>query len=389
MLGLACELIARPSVSPNDAGCQEVLLARLRALGFHIERLRFNRTDNLWARRGGERPLLVFAGHTDVVPPGSLDQWLTPPFEPAVRSGVLYGRGAADMKGSLAAMITACEAFVHDHPDHSGSLGFLVTSDEEGDAADGTVRVMETLEARQEKIDFCVVGEPSSAHRLGDTIRIGRRGSLTGRLRVRGIQGHVAYPDAARNPIHDFAAAAAQLCREVWDAGDESFPPTSFQLSNVHAGSGASNVVPGRLEASFNFRYSPSVTETALRQRVQAILDHHGVDYELTWRAQGAPFVTSSGALREATLAAVEDVTGLRAALSTAGGTSDGRFIAPTGAQVVEVGPVNATIHKVNECVRVADLKQLVRIYRGIMERVLGPRTPRPSRRPPSTRATT
>jgi succinyl-diaminopimelate desuccinylase len=370
-LELAQTLIARRSVSPHDAGCQDILVARLERLGFRVERMRFNDTDNFWARHGDKGPVLAFAGHTDVVPAGPEEKWRNAPFEPLVRDGMLYGRGAADMKGSLAAMVTACENFLTHHPGHAGSLAFLITSDEEGHFIDGTVRVVDTLEGRHEKIDYCVVGEPSSTHHLGDVVKNGRRGSLNGRLLVNGVQGHVAYPHLAHNPIHAFAPTGADLCTEVWDQGNEFFPATTFHISNVNAGTGASNVIPGHLEVLFNFRFSSEVTEQQLRQRVHAICDQHGLDYEIHWALSGNPFLTRGGKLVDATVAAIEEVSGIHTQLSTAGGTSDGRFIAPTGAQVIELGPVNATIHKVDECVRAADLDLLSSIYERVMEKLL------------------
>ena len=370
-LALACDLIRRQSVTPDDAGCQALMLDRLAALGFRSTPLRFGDVDNFWAVRGEAGPILVFAGHTDVVPTGPVEQWHSPPFEPTLIDGALYGRGAADMKGSLAAMVVACEEFVAAHPDHRGRIGFLITSDEEGDAVDGTVKVMQYLQQQGEAIDWCVVGEPSSSSRLGDVIKNGRRGSLGATLTVRGIQGHIAYPQLADNPIHRALPALQALAAEVWDQGNEFFPPTSMQISNINGGTGATNVIPGSLLVQFNFRFSTEVTEEDLRRRTQAILDAHGLDYELRWALSGQPFLTASGALVEATVASIGAVTGLVPELSTAGGTSDGRFIAPTGAQVVEVGPINATIHKLNEVVLAADLPRLAAIYRGILERLL------------------
>ncbi len=372
-LALACDLIARRSVTPRDAGCQSLLGRRLAAAGFRVESLPFGEVSNLWARRGREPPLFLFAGHTDVVPPGPLEAWTSPPFEPSLRGEFLYGRGAADMKGSLAAMVLACERFVADHPRHPGSLALLLTSDEEGPAVDGTARVIEALRERGEIATWCVVGEPSSRDRLGDVIKIGRRGSLGGQLRVRGHQGHVAYPHLADNPIHRATPALAELAATTWDNGNEDFPPTSFQISNLQSGTGAENVIPGELEAWFNFRFSTAVGEQALRERTEAILARHALDYELTWMCRGEPFVTSRGALIEAVIGAIHDCTGLDTRCSTEGGTSDGRFIAPTGAEVVELGPVNATIHKIDECVRIADLDHLVHIYERTLERLLLP----------------
>jgi succinyl-diaminopimelate desuccinylase len=370
-LALALDLIRRPSVTPEDAGCQDVLAERLAAIGFRIEPMPFGAVANLWARRGTMAPLLCFAGHTDVVPPGPLADWHSPPFEPTVRDGRLYGRGAADMKGSLAAMVTACERFLARHPDHAGSIGFLVTSDEEGPAVDGTVRVVDALGARRERIDWCLVGEPSSQDAVGDAVKVGRRGSLNGRLTVRGVQGHVAYPTLAENPIHRFAPALAELCALEWDRGDEHFPPTSFQVSNIASGTGAENVIPGRLEALVNFRFSPAVTAQELEARVEAVLARHGLRFELAWNLSGNPFLTRGGALVEAAVGAVREVVGREPARSTSGGTSDGRFIAPTGAQVVELGPLNATIHKVNEHVRTDDLERLSLMYERLLDRLL------------------
>jgi succinyl-diaminopimelate desuccinylase len=370
-LDLACQLIARSSVTPHDAGCQELMIRRLEAIGFTVERLRFGDVDNFWALRGKAAPLYVFAGHTDVVPSGPEPQWQSPPFEPVLRDGLLYGRGAADMKGSLAAMVTACERFVARHPAHAGAIGFLITSDEEGPAVDGTVRVMEHLEARGEKITGCIVGEPTSTTRVGDTIKNGRRGSLNGRLVVFGQQGHVAYPHLADNPVHRLGPLLSELCGETWDEGNEFFPRTTFQISNIHAGTGANNVIPGTVELLFNFRFSTEVTDHELCERVEAILDRHQLRYELEWSLSGQPFLTPSGELVSATRQAIKEITGQETQLSTSGGTSDGRFIAPTGAQVLELGPSNATIHKIDECVRVADLDILSRIYERILEKLL------------------
>jgi len=370
-LALARELIRRPSVTPNDAGCQPLMAERLAALGFAIEPMRFGNVDNLWARRGSDGPLFCFAGHTDVVPPGPLDQWESNPFDPQVRDGRLYGRGACDMKGSLAAMITATEAFLAAYPDHRGSIAFLITSDEEGPATDGTVRMVETLSARGEQIHYALVGEPSSHQRLGDIVKIGRRGSLNGLLHVRGKQGHVAYPQLADNPVHRAAPALADLCAEVWDQGNPHFPPTSFQISNVQAGTGADNVIPGELTALFNLRFSTELTPESIQRRIEVILGRHGLDYRIDWRLSGNPFLTEPAELYAATRAAIEAETGDPPTPSTTGGTSDGRFIAPTGAQVLELGPVNATIHKINECVGVDELDRLSDIYQGILTRLL------------------
>ena len=372
VLTLARDLISRPSVTPEDAGCQQMMAEYLARLGFVIEPMVFDDTTNLWARRGSESPLFCFAGHTDVVPPGPLDKWDTPPFEPTIRDGLLYGRGAADMKGSLAAMLVAVERFVTSNPQHQGSIAFLITSDEEGPFINGTPKVVETLEARNEKITWCLVGEPSSTRLLGDVVKNGRRGSITGDLLVKGIQGHVAYPHLGRNPIHQAAPALAELASTVWDQGNAFFPPTSFQIPNISAGTGASNVIPGELQVQFNFRFSTELTAEQIKERVRAILDRHGLEYDLTWTLSGHPFLTSTGDLVEATVAAIEEVQGFRPELSTSGGTSDGRFIAPTGAQVIELGPLNATIHKLNECVKVADLDTLADVYTAILRRLLG-----------------
>lgn len=370
-LELTQALIARPSVSPVDGGCQDLLLPPLERSGFRVERLRFGSVDNFWARRGSADPLLCFAGHTDVVPSGPLEEWMTDPFAPALRDGVLYGRGAADMKSGLAAMVTAAEEFLVQHPRHRGSIAFLITSDEEGVSVDGTRRVVEVLENRGEKIHYCVIGEPSSEKQLGDTIKIGRRGSLSGRLTVHGIQGHVAYPQLADNPVHAIAPALAELTAHVWDRGNEHFQPTTFQVSNFNAGTGAPNVIPGELKMRFNLRFSTEQTIDGLKQTVESILNRHAVKYTLEWFISGHPFFTRPGKLSGVASRAVHDVTGLTPALSTGGGTSDGRFIAPTGAEVVELGVVNATIHKVNEHVRVEDIDTLRRIYLRVMELLL------------------
>ena len=370
-LELAKDLIRRQSVTPDDAGCQELMMSRLAPLGFSGENLRFGETDNLWARKGNNGPVLAFAGHTDVVPTGPEKNWAHPPFDPIIKDGYLHGRGAADMKGSLAAFITACERFVANHPNHRGSIALLITSDEEGPAQDGTVKVVETLEARQEKMDYCLVCEPSSTEKVGDIIKNGRRGSLNGVLTVKGKQGHVAYPHLASNPVHSAAGALAKLSAEVWDEGNDHFPPTSFQISNINAGTGAENVIPGELEVIFNFRFSTEQTEQSLKGRVHQILDDAGLDYEIAWRLSGHPFLTPAGVLVDAAKAAILETTGYPSTLSTSGGTSDGRFIAPTGAQVLELGPLNATIHQVNECVAVKDLDTLSAIYTGILQRIL------------------
>ncbi len=370
-LELTQALITRPSVSPVDGGCQDLLIERLERIGFRVERLRFNNVDNFWARRGTQRPLLCLAGHTDVVPTGPLEEWMTDPFTPMLRDGLLYGRGAADMKSGLAAMLTATEDFIGQHASHRGSIAFLITSDEEGLSVDGTRRVMDILEARRDKIDYCLVGEPSSEKRLGDTIKIGRRGSLSGRLTVHGIQGHVAYPQLADNPVHALAPALAELTARVWDHGNEHFQPTTFQVSNLNAGTGAPNVIPGELKARFNLRFSTEQTVEGLKEMVESILNRHGVKYTLEWFLSGNPFFTPPGTFSKTVSNAVKDVTGLTPAQSTGGGTSDGRFIAPTGAEVVELGVVNASIHKVNEHVRAEDIETLRRIYVRVMELLL------------------
>ncbi|MDL2193818.1 succinyl-diaminopimelate desuccinylase [Shewanella algae] len=371
VLELAKELISRASVTPLDEGCQALMAERLAKLGFANESMVFEDTTNLWSRRGTEGPVFCFAGHTDVVPPGDLGNWHTPPFEPVVIDDYLHGRGAADMKGSLAAMVVATERFVTAHPNHQGSIAFLITSDEEGPFINGTTRVIDTLEARNEKITWALVGEPSSTLKLGDVVKNGRRGSLTGNLVVKGIQGHVAYPHLADNPVHKAAPALAELAAMQWDKGNEFFPPTSFQIANINGGTGASNVIPGELKVMFNFRYSTEVTAEELIKRVENILDAHGLNYELGWIFNGLPFLTGDGPLLEATRQAIKEVTGSETAPQTSGGTSDGRFIAPTGAQVIELGPVNATIHKVNECVKVADLELLAQCYQRILEKLL------------------
>jgi succinyl-diaminopimelate desuccinylase len=370
-LELSCDLIRCASVTPDDAGCQALMIERLRALDFTCIELKFGNVSNFWAERGEQGPLLVFAGHTDVVPTGPLTQWESPPFEPQVRDGILYGRGSADMKGSLAAMLIACEEFVAEHPHHPGRIGFLITSDEEGPAVDGTVKVLDYLRQKGIKIDWCVVGEPSSSQVLGDVIKNGRRGSLGAVLTVRGVQGHIAYPHLADNPIHRALPALHALASETWDEGNEFFPPTTLQISNINAGTGATNVIPGEVQVLFNFRFSTEVTDAGLRERTAAILRAHQLDYSIDWQLSGQPFLTPRGELVDATVASIRDITGLTAELSTAGGTSDGRFIAPTGAQVVELGPVNATIHKLNEHVLAAALPQLAAIYKGIMTRLL------------------
>ena len=370
-LDLTLDLMARASVTPADGGCQEVMTARLAAAGFTVEKLHYGNVENFWARRGSSGPVLCFAGHTDVVPTGPLEEWRTKPFEPTLHDGVLFGRGAADMKSGLAAMVTAAEAFVSAHPEHRGTIAFLITSDEEGPSVDGTKRVVETLLARGDRIDWCIVGEPSSESVLGDTIKIGRRGSLSGRLTVHGVQGHIAYPHLAVNPIHTLAPALAELTSREWDQGNEHFQPTTFQVSNLNAGTGAPNVIPGELKARFNLRYSPVQTLETLKQTVEEILRRHQVNFTLEWYVSGEPFYTPQGALSQAVCEAVAAVAGKPPKLSTGGGTSDGRFIAALGAQIVELGVINASIHKVNEQVRAADIDDLHRMYVGVLERLL------------------
>lgn len=370
-LALAKALIEKESVTPDDAQCQELMADVLEPLGFKMESMWFEEVLNLWARKGTESPLVCFAGHTDVVPTGPHDNWTYPPFDPTVVDGMLYGRGAADMKGSIAAFLTATERFVTKHPNHKGSIAYLITADEEGPAKNGTVKVVDTLEARNEKIDMCIVGEPSSTTQCGDVIKNGRRGSLGAVLKVKGKQGHVAYPHLAVNPIHMAAPALAELSAEVWDEGNEFFPATSFQISNINGGTGATNVIPGEVEVVFNFRFSTELTADILKSRTHAILDKHGLTYDLEWNLSGQPFLTDRGSLVNATVEAIKEKAGIDTELSTAGGTSDGRFIAPTGAQVVELGPINATIHQVNEHVSVQDLEILTDIYERILEKLL------------------
>ena len=371
VIELLCDLIRRPSITPDDAGCQQRMAERLRRLGFECEILQFNDVSNLWARRGSASPVLCFAGHTDVVPPGNESQWRSPPFEPTFTDGQLYARGSADMKSGLAAMIVAIENFLAANPDHGGSLAVLITSDEEGRARDGTLRVMETLRDRDEHIDWCVLGEPSSQHELGDIVRIGRRGSLSGMLTVQGVQGHVAYPQLADNPIRRFAPVLAELHQIEWDDGNDHFPPTSFQVVDVRAGIGAPNVTPGELSARFNFRYSTEWTHESLQEKVESVFAAHDIDYELSWHLSGKPFLTQPGKLIDAVSQAVLEETGNAPELSTGGGTSDGRFISPAGTDVVELGPVNASIHKIDEHVKVEDVITLTRMYRRIMELML------------------
>ena len=374
VLDLTCELIRRRSVTPEDAGCLPMIGGRLQRAGFRVEHLRYGEVDNLWATHGTSGPTLAFLGHTDVVPSGPESSWQSPPFEPTIRNGRLYGRGAADMKGSVAAMVVALEQFVAANPDHHGRVGLLLTSDEEGPTnLDGVRKVVEHFRAVGECIDWCVVGEPSAKERLGDLIRVGRRGSLSGALSVRGVQGHVAYPEKALNPIHAFAPALAELAAERWDEGNSDFPPTSFQVSNLNAGTGATNVIPGELKALINFRYCTASSAEDLRARTEAILLRHGLDFTLEWNLSGEPFLTPpGGALREAVVAVCREICGLDPEQSTGGGTSDGRFIAPMGTEVVEIGPVNATIHKVDECVALEELEQLPVVYRAVCERLLG-----------------
>jgi succinyl-diaminopimelate desuccinylase len=370
-LALARQLIERRSVTPVDAGCLDLIAARLAPLGFRSERIGGNGVDNLWARRGERAPLVCLAGHTDVVPTGPLEHWTSDPFTPTVRDGVLYGRGASDMKTSLAAFVTALERFVAAHPGHAGSIAVLFTSDEEGPAVDGTVKVVEALKARNEKPDYCVVGEPTCVARLGDMIKNGRRGSLSGNLVVKGIQGHVAYPHLSRNPVHEFGPALAELAQVKWDDGNEFFPPTTWQISNFNAGTGANNVVPGEAHVRFNFRFSTASTLESLQTRVVGILDKHGLQYDLEWRYDGRPFVTRPGDLVDAVGRAIHEVTGIETKLSTTGGTSDGRFLADICPQVIEFGPPNATIHKVDECIAVADIEPLSRIYEQVLVNLL------------------
>ena len=370
-LKLLTELITRPSITPDDMGCQQLLIERLTAIGFQCETLVFEEVTNLWARRGKSAPLLAFAGHTDVVPTGPLSEWNSDPFKPEIRDGLLYGRGAADMKSGIAAMVTACERFVQAHPDHNGSIALLITSDEEGPALNGTVKVIEALEARGEKIDWALVGEPSSSNQLGDVIKNGRRGSLGAALTVKGIQGHVAYPHLADNPVHRVMPALTELCELEWDQGNEFFPATTLQISNINAGTGVHNVIPGQIEVHFNLRYSTELDHQQIIDTCEKTLQKHGLDYDIEWDHAGLPFLTAEGALVEAAQHSIKTVTGLDTELSTAGGTSDGRFIAPTGSQVLELGPVNKSIHQINEHIRVSDLHPLSEIYQGILEKLL------------------
>ncbi|GHD80244.1 succinyl-diaminopimelate desuccinylase [Vogesella fluminis] len=371
-LELTRTLIALDSITPRDEGCQELMIARLEDLGFTIERMPFGDVSNFWAHRGHGAPLLCLAGHTDVVPTGPVEQWDSHPFRPEIRNGHLFGRGAADMKASLAAFITATERFVAARPQHKGTLAFLITSDEEGIAADGTVRVVDTLEARGDVIDYCIVGEPTSSQQFGDTIKNGRRGSLSGHLIVHGIQGHIAYPQLARNPVHLAAPALAALAAEVWDHGNEYFPPTSWQISNIHAGTGATNIIPGSCDIKFNFRFSTEHTAETLKDRVHQILDQHGLAYELHWLLSGNPFLTAPGALTDAISGAIHEVAGVEPELNTTGGTSDGRFIKRIARELVEFGPINASIHKLNECISVDDIEPLSQVYEKTLHKLLG-----------------
>jgi succinyl-diaminopimelate desuccinylase len=370
-LDLAREIIACQSVTPDDGGCMDIIAARLKPQGFVIEFINRNGVTNLWARRGTSAPLFVFAGHTDVVPTGPLDKWSSPPFAPEVRDGMLYGRGTADMKSSVAASVTAVEAFISAHPDHPGSLAFLLTSDEEGDAIDGTVIVVDALKARGETLDFCIIGEPTSVDTLGDMIKNGRRGSLSGTLTVKGIQCHIAYPEKGRNPIHEAAPALAELAATEWDKGNEYFPPTTWQISNIHGGTGATNVIPGQLEIKFNFRFSTASTPESLQQRLLGILDKHSLDYDIKWTLGARPFLTGRGPLADAASNAIREICGIETELSTTGGTSDGRFIAEICKQMLEIGPVNATSHKIDECIAVDALPKLSAIYRSILEQLM------------------
>lgn len=370
-LSLCMALIEKASVTPDDGGCNQMLMDRLQVLGFKIETLPFGEVNNFWARLGDKGPVFAFAGHTDVVPTGPVEDWMFDPFTPTVRDGVLYGRGTADMKGSIAAMVTACERFLSEDKPFDGSIAFLITSDEEGSAINGTRKVIEVLEDRSEKIDYCIVGEPSSTKTLGDVIKIGRRGSLHGKLKVHGVQGHVAYPHLASNPIHKAMLPLHELSREVWDEGNQDFPPTSLQISNIHSGTGTDNVIPGALDAQFNFRFSTQLTEAEIRTRTEAILDSHELEYTLDWQLSGNPFLTARGTLIDIVSASIKHINGVETECSTTGGTSDGRFIAPTGAQLLELGPCNATIHKVNEQVKISELDELTRIYEEILNRLL------------------
>ena len=370
-VALAMDLVSRPSVTPLDHGCQELMLARLVACGFSVERLQFDDVDNFWAVHGSDGPIFCFAGHTDVVPTGPVEQWTNPPFTPVIKDGLLFARGSADMKGSLAAMVVAAEQFVAEYPEHPGRLAFLITSDEEGIAVNGTARVVQWLKEHHIIPQWCLVGEPSSSERCGDTIKNGRRGSLGCSMTIKGLQGHVAYPHLASNPIHLANPAINELINEVWDRGNQYFPPTSFQISNVSSGTGANNVIPGDIKMLFNFRFSTEVNEVQLRQRVEDILDKHGLNYSMEWRLSGEPFLTATGFLVDVATQCIEEVTGLKTLLSTAGGTSDGRFIAPMGTEVVELGPLNSSIHRVDEHVSIDDLEKLTKIYQKIVSQLL------------------
>lgn len=370
-LNLSKELISKSSVTPNDKGCQDLMINRLEPLGFTIEKYNFGDVQNFYAKKGDASPLIVFAGHTDVVPPGPLDEWKFDPFAPTEQDGILYGRGAADMKSSLAAFVVAIEEFLTENPNHNGSIGLLITSDEEGIATDGTVKVVEALKAKKEKIDYCLVGEPTSSKKFGDTVKNGRRGSLSAKLVVNGIQGHIAYPELIRNPIHEIAPAIDDLVKTVWDEGNEYFPKTSWQISNIHGGTGATNVVPGKVEVLFNFRYSTSNTADTLKERVASILDTHKLDYSITWNHSGRPYLTEKGMLIDKVSESIEDITNIKPAISTTGGTSDGRFIATMCDQVVEFGPINASIHKINEHIIISDVEQLKNIYKKLLEKIL------------------
>lgn len=369
-LKLAKELICRASITPDDAGCQSIIAERLEALGFTAKHLRYDDVDNLWITHGTGAPVFAYVGHTDVVPTGPLDNWQSDPFTPEIKDGYLYGRGAADMKGSVAAMVTAMERFIESSPDHNGTIAMLITSDEEGIAVNGTRKVVEYLNENKIKIDWCLVGEPTAREKLGDMIKNGRRGSLTGSLKVHGTQGHVAYPELADNPVHRASAAIATLCAMTWDEGNEFYPPTTFQISNINAGTGADNVIPGQLDILFNFRYSTEVTYEQLKQQTEQILDDHNIDYDLEWQLSGEPFLTPDGKLLDTIRDAIREHTGIETEVSTGGGTSDGRFIAPTGAEVIELGPVNATIHKINECVKTEDLTGLSALYELILKKL-------------------
>ena len=370
-LALTKQLIAEASVTPDDKNCQAILAERLQKIGFTIEAMNFNDTQNIWARRGNSAPLLCFAGHTDVVPSGPEEKWTSPPFDPTERDGKLYGRGTADMKTSIAAFVTACERLVAEHPDHSGSIALLITSDEEGDAYDGTTKVVDALKARGETIDYCIVGEPTAVNRLGDTIKNGRRGSLSGNLTVKGKQGHIAYPHLAVNPVHTFAPALAELVAIQWDQGNAYFPATGFQISNIQGGTGATNVIPGSLNVKFNFRFSTESTDSGLKQRVHEILDKHGLDYDLQWSLSGQPFLTEAGELTQVAQAAIAEVCGINAELSTSGGTSDGRFIKAIARELIELGPVNASIHQIDEHIELSAVPELSAVYQNIMKRLL------------------